>query len=307
MTTPPSSSSPAVTTTPDVTAEMLRNSRRLTRSNRLFTAAFVVIGGTYVVLIILLLAADAAFMVTESTGDHTSYTGRFFSLENPLLLAAADPNIRHAIVLSLISCTLSAIASLSVAIPLGFVMSRWAFPGRQLVDAILDIPIALPPLVIGLSLLILFQFRPFAWLSRDIVYQVPAVIIAQFSVACAFAVRAMKSTFDQIDPRCEQVAITLGCSRLQAFGYVVLPEATRGLVTAFTLAWARSLGEFGPLLVFAGATRMKTEVLSTSVFLELNVGNLGGAVAVSLIMVMAALIVLIITRLAGNRSVTDVT
>ena len=62
----------------------------------------------------------------------------------------------------------------------------------------------------------------------------------------------MKSTFDHINPRCEQVAVALGSSRAQAFGMVVLPEATQGMMTAYTLAWARSLGEFGPLLIFAG-------------------------------------------------------
>ena len=111
----------------------------------------------------------------------------------------------------------------------------------------------------------------------------------------------MKSTFDHISPRSEQVAITLGCSKAQAFGLVVLPDASRGMMTAFTLAWARSLGEFGPLLIFAGATRMKTEVLSTSVFLELNVGNIEAAVAVSLIMIVAAVSVLVITRRWGVR------
>ena len=190
--------------------------------------------------------------------------------------------------------------SVLVAVPLGYLMARHRFPGRQLVDAILDIPIVLPPLVVGLSLLILFQFPPFSWLARSIVYQVPAVILAQFAVACAFAVRTMKATFDHIDPRCEQVALSLGCSRVQAFGWVVLPEAGRGIMTALTLAWARSLGEFGPLLIFAGATRMKTEVLSTSVFLEMNVGHLEAAVAVSLIMVVAAVIVLIVARLWGS-------
>ena len=111
------------------------------------------------------------------------------------------------------------------------------------------------------------------------------------------------SVHDHINPRCEQVAVTLGCSRTQAFGWVVLPEASRGMMTAFTLAWARSLGEFGPLLIFAGATRMKTEVLSTSVFLELNVGNIEAAVAVSLIMVLAAVAVLVITRRWGVKDV----
>ena len=108
-------------------------------------------------------------------------------------------------------------------------------------------------------------------------------------------------TFDQIDPRTEDVAATLGCTRAQAFWRVTLPEARRGVLTAFTLAWARALGEFGPILVFAGATRMRTEVLSTSVFLELSVGNLEAALAVSLLMIAVAVAVLIVTRLFGLR------
>ena len=151
--------------------------------------------------------------------------------------------------------------------------------------------------------MILFQFPPFRYIARETVYQVPAVVIAQFSVACAFAVRTMKTTFDHINPRCEQVALSLGCSRAQAFGWVVLPEAKRGMMTALTLAWARSLGEFGPLLVFAGTVRMKTEVLSTSVFLEMSIGNIEGAVAISLIMVAAAVLVLVVARLWGSHDV----
>lgn len=77
---------------------------------------------------------------------------------------------------------------------------------------------------------------------------------------------------------------------------VALPQAWRGIVAAGTIAWARALGEFGPILVFAGATRMRTEVLSTTVFLELSVGELDAAVAVSLIMVLMAIVVLILLR-----------
>ncbi len=222
-------------------------------------------------------------------------------LYNPMTLALRKPEIRYSIKLSLISCTLTAILSMWVAVPIGYLLSRHRFPGHNLLDAVLDIPIVLPPLVVGLSLLILFQFAP-RWLHNAVVYQIPAVILAQFSVACAFAVRTMRATFDQIDARREQVALTLGCSRFQAFGMVVVPEAWRGMLTAGTLAWARSLGEFGPLLIFAGATRNKTEVLSTSVFLEMTVGDLGAAVAVSLIMVFGAVTVLVIARLWGNRN-----
>ena len=242
-----------------------------------------VIGGFYLLLIFLMLAADLAYTTS-----------------NEMLAALAKPEIRYSIRLSLISCTMTAILSLFVAVPIAYLMSRHHFWGRDFVDAILDIPIVLPPLVVGLSLLIMFMFVP-RNIREVVVYEVPAVILAQFMVACAFAVRTMRATFDQIDSRHEQVALTLGCSRAQAFGMVVLPEARRGMVTAGTLAWARSLGEFGPLLIFAGATRLKTEVLSTTVFLELSIGNLEAAVAVSLIMVAAAVIVLVVARLWGIR------
>jgi molybdate transport system permease protein len=257
-----------------------------------FYLVLILISATYVLLIVSMLAADFVFMARETAGPG----GR-----NPIAAALADPNIRYSIWLSMTSCTLSAIFSVWVAVPLGYLISRHSFFGRNLLDAIIDVPIVLPPLVVGLSLLIMFQFWPFSLLAREVVYQLPAVVLAQFAVACAFAVRTMKTTFDHIDPRCEQVALSLGCTRLQAFGWVVLPEARRGMTTAFTLAWARSLGEFGPLLIFAGATRMKTEVLSTTVFLEMNVGDIAAAVAVSLIMVAAAITVLIVARLWGSH------
>ena len=182
-------------------------------------------------------------------------------------------------------------------------MSRFKFPGKKLVDAILDIPIVLPPLVIGLSLLILFQTPIGKAIDRVVpfTYSVGGVILAQFAVACAFAVRTMLATFDQINPRLEQVALTLGCNRAAAFWRVALPEARRGLLTAATLAWARALGEFGPILVFAGATRLRTEVLPTTVFLELSVGNIEAAVAVSLLMILAATAVLTLARTFGLR------
>lgn len=280
-----------------------RNALAIQLSNGLFFACLAVIGGVYILLIVAMLVADGTYMLQEATRGPDGINGSSAPTwtDNPVVRSLQDRKIRYSIWLSLLSCSISALLSLLVAVPLGYLMSRCRFPGRRLLDTLLDIPIVLPPLVIGLSLLILFQFPPFSWTARHIVYQIPAVVLAQFSVACAFAVRTMKSTFDHIDPRCEQVAISLGCSRTQALGMVVLPEASRGMMTAFTLAWARSLGEFGPLLIFAGATRMKTEVLSTSVFLEMNVGNIRAAVAVSMIMVATAIIVLIIMRTWGTR------
>ena len=251
------------------------------------------LGGSYVVLIVALLAADVAF----TSAQH-------------FVAALSKPEIQFAVRLTLVSCTISALLSIWVATPLGYLLSRFTFRGRWLIDTVIDIPVVLPPLVIGLSLLILFHLpiggtnleeRLQQWLGLRVTYAQPAVVLAQFAVACAFAVQTMRVTFDQIDARPEQVALTLGCRRSQAFLNIALPQAWRGIVAATTIAWARSLGEFGPILVFAGATRMRTEVLSTTVFLELSVGQLESAVAVSLLMVVAAMVVLGIVRLLGTR------
>src|SRR5262245_56142701 len=256
-----------------------------------FFAVMGGLGGSYLLLIVALLAADIAF---TSPGHFVAALGK--------------PEIQYAIRLTLISCTISALLSIWVATPLGYLLSRFSFRGRWLIDTIIDIPVVLPPLVIGLSLLILFHL-PVAGTNLEeqlqrhlglrITYAQPAVVLAQFAVACAFAVQTMRVTFDQIDTRAEQVALTLGCRRSQAFLQIAMPQAWRGIIAALTIAWARSLGEFGPILVFAGATRMRTEVLSTTVFLELSVGQLEAAVAVSILMVIAAMAVLGIVRLVG--------
>lgn len=279
------------------------------RSDVPFYVAFIIISSTYLLLLLVMLLADASYMFQADSPevlDHdwsVAHPWLAVLVNNPIGAALSDDNIQYSIVLSLVSCTITAILSLIVAIPVGYLLSRHEFFGKNFIDAVFDIPIVLPPLVVGLSLLILFQYAP-PTVREHVVYQLPAVVLAQFVVACAFAVRTMRATFDLIDTRRENVALTLGCNRAQAFRLVVLPEARSGILTAGTLAWARALGEFGPLLVFAGATRGKTEVLSTTVFLELSVGDLGAAVAVSLIMIMAATAVLIVIRTWGANKLS---
>ncbi len=266
------------------------------RSDLPFYSALFGISGLYLLLIVGMLSADLWYAVTEVTYDE------FRELIN-------SEDIHDSVKLTLFTCTISALLSLLVAIPAGYLLSRYDFFGKTLIDAILDVPIVLPPLVVGLSLLILFNRMP-PWdgpsfedmLGGNFTYNVPAVILAQFTVACAFAVRTMRNTFDQISPRAEQVALTLGCNRGSAFFLIVVPEAWRGISTAGTLAWTRAMGEFGPILVFAGAIRGKTEVLSSSVFLEISIGNLEGAVIVSLMMVTIAIVVLIAVRIWDKGS-----
>ena len=271
----------------------------LKRSGSLPDVAFFLImgglSGAFILLILLLILADVLYTTPAD-----------------FMAALSKPEIQAAFRLTIVTCTLATILSVWVATPLGYLLSRYRFPGRWLVDTIVDIPIVLPPLVLGLSLLILFHFQiPTgngmfqleAWLRDEVgfpvTYEWPAVVLAQFAVSCAFAVRTMRVTFDQIDPRAEDVARTLGCNRGQAFLQIALPQAWRGMIAAATISWARALGEFGPILVFAGSTRFRTEVLSTTVFLELSIGHLDAAVAVSLLMVVMAVAVLLLLRWLG--------
>jgi molybdate transport system permease protein len=258
-----------------------------TGSDRGFYLALTVLGGSYILLVVGLLLADLLYT-------------------NPGQIREAldDPQIRFAIRLSLLTSTVTTILSLWVAVPLGYLLSRTEFRGKAIVDLCVDIPIILPPIVIGLSLLILFQLPPGKAIERliPVTYHIPAIILAQFTAAAAFAIRTMRVTFDQIDPRAEQVALTLGCSRMQAFWRVTLPTARKGLLAAATLAWARSLGEFGPVQVFAGATPGKTVVMPTAIYLEQQVGHMHAAIAVALVMVAVAVAVLVLTRALGLRS-----
>jgi molybdate transport system permease protein len=275
-----------------------------------FYLILAVVGGLYVVFLVGMLLADVAYMVSSDSAAEAILPANWTWARGilrpvlPMIAALAKPDIQYSVKLTMVSCLFTAILSLIVAVPLGYSISRFRFPGRNLLDAMLDIPIVLPPLVIGLSLLILFQYWPFRVAGPWVVFQIPAVILAQFMVAAAFAIRTMRATFDQIDARPEQVARTLGANQAQVFMSVVFPQARQGMLTAGTLAWSRALGEFGPLLIFAGATRRKTEVLSTTVFLEISIGDLESAVAVSLLMVAAAVSVLMIARVWGTRNIS---
>ena len=137
-----------------------------------FLLVMAIISSTYILLIVGMMYADLTF----TTPGH-------------ILQALKSEEIQYATKLSLITCTVTMLLSLVVAIPTGYIMTRFDFPGKRLLDAILDIPIILPPLVIGLSLLILFQTAPGKFIESHvrITYTVYSVVIAQFMVACAFA------------------------------------------------------------------------------------------------------------------------
>jgi len=212
--------------------------------------------------------------------------------------------IRAAVVLSLWSSALTTVIAIIFAVPMGYALSRYRFPGRILADTIVDLPIVFPPLVVGLSLLVFFRTSVGLWLESlglDFVYQRRGIVLAQFFVSASYGIRAVKTTFDEVDQRQEDVALTLGCTRGQAFRRVALRNARGGVIAGGILTWARAFGLFGPMLVFVGAVRMKTEVLPTTIYLETSIGRIEVALAVSLVMIVMATIALILIRLFGGE------
>ena len=251
-----------------------------------FWLAFACITGVYLLFWSLLLAALAAY----GTTDHW-------------LAAVMQREVRFSAWLSLTTSTIAAALAVIVALPTAYLLARRRFPGKALIDAALDVPIVLPPMVVGLCLLIFFQTSLGRAIERwlPFTFTVAGLILAQFTVAAAFAIRTLRGTFDHLSARPEEVSLTLGATPWQAFRHVALPSARRGIVAAYCIAWARSLGEFGPILVFVGATRMKTEVLPTTIWVELSTGHLETAAAVSLMMVLLAVIVLVAVRATGAK------
>lgn len=266
----------------------------LPRTEKTFYASMWGLSSIYIVLVGLMLVAA----ITK-----TSWSD--------LVNAFNQPALRHSFWLTMLTSSIATIVALLCSVPLAYLTSRQSGRRSKLLGLLLDVPNVLPPLVLGLMLLILFSGWPFSttllsgW-QDSIIYQPAAVIIAQFVVATSFALPALKNTFDQIDPRREAVAQTLGCTRGQAFWRSTLSEAWPAIISTGSLAWARCLGCFGPVLVFAGATRNKTEVLATSVYLELIVGDLKSSLAIAMLMILLAVIVLSITRwLASDEELAD--
>lgn len=211
----------------------------------------------------------------------------------------------HAVWLSIWTSSVAAVIALGISVPAGYVLSRCRFPGMNLLDALVDVPIVLPPLLFGISLLVLFRRTPLGpgleAVGMRFVHEPAGIVLVQVLIAAAYGTRMLKGTFDSIDPRLAAVAQTLGCTRLGAFLSVTLSVARSGLVAALVMIWARALALYGPIIAFVGSTTSYTEVMSTRMYLEMSVGRLEAALAVALMMILLAVLVLVAVKLAGGR------
>ncbi len=211
-----------------------------------------------------------------------------------------NPEFRFALVFTLKTTLIATLAVAGTALPCGYVLARYSFPGRVLLDTLLDLPMVLPPLVSGVALLILFGpllGRRLATVGINIVFSTWGVILAQWFIAFPFAVKTFKEAFQAIDLRYEKVARTLGCTPAQVFGRVTLPMARRGIGAGMAMAWARALGEFGATAMLAGITRMKTETLAAAIFLNMSIGEIRFALAIAIVLFLIAMLVLVFFKI----------
>ncbi len=221
--------------------------------------------------------------------------------------AFADRAIWDAISLSLITTTISTFLSVCVAVPAGYILSRHHFPGHSVADTLVDLPIVLPPLVMGLCVLLFFNTRIGLWLDRGIVeeglfiYQPMGIVLVQFIVGCAFAVRVIKSGFDSMDPSFEDMAMTLGANRWQTFYKVTLAAAAPSIMAGAVISWARIFGLFGPILLVAGTMRGRTEIMPTTIFLEVSIGRIEVALVIAALMILISMAILIALKRLGGR------
>ena len=213
-----------------------------------------------------------------------------------LLSALLSEEIRFALKLSILTAGASTAMALIIGIPAAYALSRFEFPGKDVVDVVTYIPIVMPPIALGAALLIFFN-TPLASWARDVfVFQPLGIVLAQFTVIVGLVVRLMKSSFDSLDPRYEYVARVFGFSRIQSFFRVALPLSKKGLVAAAVIAWTRAVGEFGATVTLAGATRFKTETLSIAIFLSLATADVAKASAAVIILLFLTLVSLVLVK-----------
>jgi len=207
--------------------------------------------------------------------------------------------VMFSVKLSIVTASASTAAALAVSIPLAYVLSRVEFPGKSLVDTLLDIPMVMPPIALGAALLIFFS-TPFGEVVQThtvrFVFEPAGLILAQFAVVFAVSVRMLKAAFESVNPRYELAARTLGCTKAEAFLKVTLPLARKSVLAAAIITWARAIGEFGASVTLAGATRMRTETMPIAIFLSLASADIEKAVAIIFILIGIAISVLLILR-----------
>jgi len=258
--------------------------------NSIVNSAFRLSNFLVGILLVILITASVSLIFIRGIPDFKT------SLQSAEIIFA----IKLSLYTSLISTFLCIVTAIPVAYYLARVKSRFAF----IINTVLDVPLALPPIVSGVALLLLFGTTEFgrhlASIGLQFVFTVKGIILAQYFVNVPYMVKVIYTAFSSVSTRMEFVARSLGYNQLETFVKITLPLAKGGIMAAVIITWAKDLGEFGAALMLAGATRLKTETLPLSLFLNMSTGELSLAMAAATILIVISVASLLVFEGLGS-------
>jgi len=214
------------------------------------------------------------------------------------LRAIQDPRVQASLKLSFTASFVAALIASAVGALVAWVVVRYRFPGRRLLDALVDLPFALPTAVAGIALTAIYSAN--GWVGRyteplgiKIAYTQTGIVIALIFIGLPFAVRTVQPVLEALGREQEEAAASLGASRLTTLRRVVLPELLPALLTGFSLAFARALGEYGSVIFIAGNLPYKTEIAPLLITIRLEEYDYAGAIAIAALLLAASFVCLL--------------
>jgi sulfate transport system permease protein len=248
-------------------------------------AGFVILSLSVLVLIPL------AAVVAKSTGD--GWSGFWHQVTSGQSYAALK--------LTVVASILVALVNLVMGTMIAWVLVRDKLPGQQVLDTLIDLPFALPTIVAGLTLLVLYG--PNSPVHVNLAYARAGVFLALLFVTLPFVVRTVQPVLEQLDRDMEEAAASLGAKPRTIFGRIVLPNIAPAMAAGTALAFARSVSEFGSTVLISGNIPFHTQVASVTIFNQIEGDNPTGAAAISTVLLVVSLAVIVLLRL-GQRWVT---
>jgi len=249
---------------------------------------------TYLSLFIL-IPLSAVFLKTATE----NWADMWKTVTSPRLIASYK--------LTLGASFLSALINAFFGLLVAWVLARYAFPGKRIVDAIVDIPFALPTAVAGISLTALYA--PNGWFGRylnaigiQVAYTRVGVLIALMFVGLPFVVRNVQPVLEDLDLEIEEAARSLGATRWQTFSRVIVPTILPSLLTGFSLAFARALGEYGSVVFISGNRVFQTEITAFMIMNKLDQHDVPGATAIASVMLVVSFLLLLGINLLQART-----
>lgn len=243
----------------------------------------------------IVLAGLSAFLVLFIVGPLL----RLLLLATPQSLGEAfrDAELRDSIVLTVLTASAATLIGALLGVPLAYLLARRKFPGRRMVQGLIDLPVVIPHPVAGIALLLFLGRRSeiggaLAGMGLEFVSHVPGIVVAMLFVSAPILVSGAREAFRSVDPQLERVARTLGDTGWGAFRRVTLPLAGRGILAASILAWARSVSEFGSIVILT----YNPKVASIFIYDRFTAFGLPAAIPAAVVLLLVALTVFVVVR-----------